>query len=609
MYVVTIIPVARGIFKEELSYFSTFPVTVGDMATVQARNQEIKGLVVAVRSARDLKSELKQTRFSLKKILRTESSSISPALLAVAIYGGAYFAANISQVLGSMFPKRILPHLQLLSPHTRRQSVSGQKNALSFCFEGAASDRLAYIHDVLAKEYGKILYIAPSVYELHHAAQYFSDAGKSVSKIHGGITAKKLAAVIENAARSDIVCTTPEYGFAFLPFISCIILDHESSVGYRDQSKLGIDYRILYARFGEETSVPLFRTDTVLETIRFISADSVQSLSRWPEITIAKKERIHGESSWLLGKNMRARIRETLKEKARIFIFAPRKGIATVTLCGDCNTPHICTTCSKPLTLEERRGERFFWCSRCRNKSQTDISCLRCGSWNTKPLGVTTESVAEEVRMIFPEAHVAVLSSSHATTAKQAERIVKRFYTTEGSVLIGTEMAFYYLKKKILYTGIASIDPFFISSALDSTDKQLRIIYETAFLSNIPPLIETAIPDHPVFESVKKGGPDAARKTEGAERKSFLYPPFGTLILVTRTAKESVLKNSMSDVVRLLASWKPKQLPHKRLPKEMMRGAILIHLEHTRWPDKHLTEMLRALRPSYDIRINPESVV
>ena len=50
------------------------------------------------------------------------------------------------------------------------------------------------------------------------------------------------------------------------------------------------------------------------------------------------------------------------------------------------------------------------------------------------------------------------LDKEIAKTTIGAEKIIKEFEDTSGSILIGTEMAFFYIKKKVPFSVIASFD-------------------------------------------------------------------------------------------------------------------------------------------------------
>ena len=76
MKIVTVIPLAKGIFKQDLTYFTAKDVTLGNIVTVLVRNRKILALVVSVEPVSAGKSNIKELDFSLRKILDVKDKSI-----------------------------------------------------------------------------------------------------------------------------------------------------------------------------------------------------------------------------------------------------------------------------------------------------------------------------------------------------------------------------------------------------------------------------------------------------------------------------------------------------------------------------------------------------
>ena len=59
MYVITVIPIARGIGKEVLSYFTATKTEIGALVSVPLRKKMIEALVVRSVDAREMKTEIR----------------------------------------------------------------------------------------------------------------------------------------------------------------------------------------------------------------------------------------------------------------------------------------------------------------------------------------------------------------------------------------------------------------------------------------------------------------------------------------------------------------------------------------------------------------------
>jgi len=68
MFIVRILPIARGIFTNELSFFSRESYEEGALLQVPVRGKTLPGIVLSSKEARQEKTDLKSAGFALKKI-------------------------------------------------------------------------------------------------------------------------------------------------------------------------------------------------------------------------------------------------------------------------------------------------------------------------------------------------------------------------------------------------------------------------------------------------------------------------------------------------------------------------------------------------------------
>src|SRR3989344_1496721 len=72
MQVVSVIPITRGIGREELTYFTATSVEPGAIVAVPIRGRSVLALVTQVREADELKLAVKKAAYPLKKIIRVK---------------------------------------------------------------------------------------------------------------------------------------------------------------------------------------------------------------------------------------------------------------------------------------------------------------------------------------------------------------------------------------------------------------------------------------------------------------------------------------------------------------------------------------------------------
>ena len=83
-----------------------------------------------------------------------------------------------------------------------------------------------------------------------------------------------------------------------------------------------------------------------------------------------------------------------------LVIFSLRKGLATYTICKDCNETINCDKCLAPLVLylSSNGKKRMFVCNKCNTEKDPETKCPICKSWNLMPLGIGTDRVYEELK-------------------------------------------------------------------------------------------------------------------------------------------------------------------------------------------------------------------
>ena len=118
MKIVTVIPLAKGVFREDLTYFTSKEIKEGDITSVTVRNRKILALVISAEEASTTKTNIKDLNFSLKKILEVkESSMFLKEYLDSAIICGKYFIAKKNIAIASMIPAILLEEYDKISKY------------------------------------------------------------------------------------------------------------------------------------------------------------------------------------------------------------------------------------------------------------------------------------------------------------------------------------------------------------------------------------------------------------------------------------------------------------------------------------------------------------
>ncbi len=109
MNIVNVIPISKGIAKNELSYYSSNFLNEGSVIFVPLRGRDVPAVVLSVENLKEKKSKIRSSNFALKKITSNKSKKIFSNSFIKATKDVAY--ENISSqgaLIYSLTPKAIL---------------------------------------------------------------------------------------------------------------------------------------------------------------------------------------------------------------------------------------------------------------------------------------------------------------------------------------------------------------------------------------------------------------------------------------------------------------------------------------------------------------------
>src|SRR3989344_4415600 len=109
MKIIDVIPIAKGIPQEKLSYFTSKDISVGALVSVPVRKKEIPAIVSAVSDAKESKTSLKGSDFSMKPVKSVISANfITPEFLEACKEIAEYYLSTTGSVIKDFVPQAIL---------------------------------------------------------------------------------------------------------------------------------------------------------------------------------------------------------------------------------------------------------------------------------------------------------------------------------------------------------------------------------------------------------------------------------------------------------------------------------------------------------------------
>lgn len=640
MKIVTVVPLAKGIFKGNLTYFSTRDLTAGSIVSIALRNKKVLGLVTEAKDAGEAKGEIKSLRFNLKKITEVKTHSIFRTEYLDSIFEAAkYFASNKNGAITSLIPAALREQYDLAAkfmPEAKKgeENLSIKIRPEKLLFQAPLEERISYYKTLIRGAFAQkksIFIVVPGDGDLKTLSELL---GKGIEQftfpLGGGVSPKKSMALFEKIISTGhpvlILGTAP---YLSLPRIDLgiIILEHESSNGYKMIGRPHIDLRTFAELFATKINAKLILGDTLLrfETIGRKEADGFHEIGNLSfrtgfEGEISTPSR--GDKFEVLTEEAVKEIHKELNKKKNVFIFSLRKGLATMTICRDCRAVLHCSACGAPAVLYLSRDgkKRMFACNRCHTSMPADSICRTCGSWNLFPLGIGTDTVAEEVKKLFPKNRVFKLDKESVRTAAQAEKMIKEFGEEKSAILVGTEMAFSYFKNKIPLSVIASFDSLWSIPSFKMSERVVQILISIINATDRKLIIQTRNKNDPAILSVTRENLLPFVREELGERKNLGYPPFRRFIKITHLGDKNETLTAKKDLQEIFKNYAPEIFSGfvAKVKNKYVTNALL-RLDPKKWslpalsPDSSIDEVLLGklltLPPAFNVFVDPEDLL
>lgn len=212
-------------------------------------------------------------------------------------------------------------------------------------------------------------------------------------------------------------------------------------------------------------------------------------------------------------------------------VYLNRRGFAPALFCGDCGHTFGCPNCSAKMVLHQRA--RQLRCHHCDHREPIPFKCPDCGNQDLTAVGHGTQRVEETLRTFLPKAPVVRVDRDSTAHKNDWADLYRRIADNEIDILVGTQM----LAKGHDFARLNLVIVLNADGSLYSADfraperlfAELMQVSGRAGRADKPGkvLIQTQLPEHPVFAAVKAQDYAVFAENELNERQMFAMPPFG----------------------------------------------------------------------------------
>jgi primosomal protein N' (replication factor Y) len=650
MNIITVIPLTRSKIASELSYFTAAVVPVGAIVSVPLRSRAIHAIVVKSQNAEELKIDIKNAPFEIRKLGKIKATVFFPPSFIEACGTVAeFYATTMGAVIDAMVADTLMENASKISPPLPKQpslimdgTMTGDnslaKAALKprpdseriFAVQGDDADRMSSWRSLIRQEFARKRSIAMYAPTIEDCQNIFKELEKGIEGyifiLHSGLPKKKISETWNLIAETDhpvVVIATGSFSLLPRGDIDTTIIERENNRGWIGQKAPYLDIRFALEMIARLRRQTIFLADSLLrvETLHRLDEENIHQGSpfKWRSISNAKDSLVDMKAFKsakndfkIISPDLERLIRTNHEENTHLFIFSLRRGLASMTVCDDCETVVTCRNCSAPIVLHTSSisGKNFFMCHKCGERRSAEEMCAVCGGWRLTPLGIGIDRVAEELRTRFPEIDVFQIDADTTKTPKQMDETLNRFRSKPGSILLGTESALLHLTDKVDHVAVASLDSLFALPDFRIQEKIMYMLIRLRVQATRSILVQTRQPEEKVFEYGLKGNLSDFYRLTLSDRKQFKYPPFSILIKLTIEGKKDKISVSMASVQQTLTPYEVDVFPAFT---STLKGNSVIHgllsVEPHSWPDPELIAKLRSLPSNVLVKVNPETLL
>jgi len=467
------------------------------------------------------------------------------------------------QGLVSVFRRVVCRDLSVrseLKPYPKPELTSDQETALGEILTGIHSKRfspfLLYgvtgsgkteiyiraIEEVLSQGREGIV-LVPEISLTPQLLSRFKDRfGENLALLHSGLGRGERHDQWRRIWKGEVKIAMGARSAIFAPFknVGIIILDEEHDPSYKQEEKLKYharDMAVVRAKQAEATlllgsATPSLESFYNTEKGKFRLLNLPERIEGRPlpgvEVVDVKRE------EGLLSEKLKAALKKNIEDKKQSLLFLNRRGFANFILCPDCGFTFKCPNCSVTLTYHLK--DRSLQCHYCDYRIPAPGDCPKCQGHRLQGMGIGTERLEQEIKLLFPEAQVERMDHDTTSRRRSHVQILKRLESGSTDILVGTQMI---VKghdfPNVTFVGVVSADTSLHFPDFRSSERTFQLLTQVAGRAGRGEafgevVIQTFNPDHYSILRAKDHDYVGFYQEEIQFRKALEYPPFSRMI-------------------------------------------------------------------------------
>ena len=328
--------------------------------------------------------------------------------------------------------------------------------------------------------------------------------------------------------------------FTPLPDVGLIVVDEEHDGSFKQDNELRYHARDLAVWRAKQSGCPIVLGSATPSLESWYKAQSgayrllqlterAHASAQLPQVEILNVGRLKLDNGF--SPQALQLLKQNFEAGGMSLVYLNRRGFAPALFCGDCGHTFGCPNCSAKMVLHQRA--RQLRCHHCDHREPIPFKCPDCGNQDLTAVGHGTQRVEETLRAFLPKAAVVRVDRDSTAHKNDWADLYRRIADNEIDILVGTQM----LAKGHDFARLNLVIVLNADGSLYSADfraperlfAELMQVSGRAGRADKPGkvLIQTQLPEHPVFAAVKAQDYAVFAENELNERQMFAMPPFG----------------------------------------------------------------------------------
>lgn len=381
---------------------------------------------------------------------------------------------------------------------------------------------------------------------------------------HSGLKSSERRRAWHAIARGDATIVVGARSALFLPYtqLGVIIVDEAHEASFKQEDGVHYHARDVAVMRAQIEAIPVILASATpaLESLAQVEAGRYRRLALPARFGGASLPAIAAlnlldnppdRGTWL-APPLVAALADRLAKGEQSLLFLNRRGFAPLTLCRTCGHRIQCPNCTSWMV--EHRLVRRLACHHCGHVMPPPAQCPECGDEDALvACGPGVERVADEVKLRFPEARTAIVTSDTLWSPARAAEFVDNVEAGLIDIIIGTQLVTKgYHFPNLTLVGVVDADLGLDGGDLRAAERTFQQVQQVAGRAGrgVKPgavLVQTRMPTAPVIAALVANDRDGFYAAEAAARKNAGSPPYGRLAAIIISSEDAEVARRTAD--------------------------------------------------------------